>query len=98
METVAYYNGKISEIDDMMIPMADRGFTFGDGVYDATMARHQKIFALDEHLERFWRSMAAVMITPDFTREELTNILNTHQRDRGSLYGLLAGNPRNGAT
>ena len=50
METVAYYNGKISEIDDMMIPVTDRGFTFGDGVYDATMARHQKIFALDEYL------------------------------------------------
>ena len=33
----------------MMIPMTDRGFTFGDGVYDATMARNQKIFALDEH-------------------------------------------------
>ncbi|MCT0001348.1 aminotransferase class IV [Weissella cibaria] len=76
METVAYYNGKISEIDDMMIPMTDRGFTFGDGVYDATMARNQKIFALDEHLDRFWRSMAAVLITPYFTREELTNILN----------------------
>ena len=45
METVAYYNGQISEIDDMMIPMTDRGFTFGDGVYDATMARNQKIFA-----------------------------------------------------
>lgn len=88
METVAYYNGQISEIDDMMIPMTDRGFTFGDGVYDATMARNQKIFALGEHLERFWRSMAAVMITPmplDRDKQERPYRLRTELDIRSGL-------------
>ena len=35
MENIAYYNGKISLIEDMMIPMNERSSYFGDGVYDA---------------------------------------------------------------
>ena len=65
MNNIAYYNGKESLLEDMMIPATDRGYYFGDGVYDATVVRHHKLFALDEHLDRFWRSMDAVMITPD---------------------------------
>ena len=35
MRDLAYYNGKITSIDDMMIPANDRGFYFGDGIYEA---------------------------------------------------------------
>jgi len=75
METVAYYNGKISEVADMMVPLTDRGMLFGDGIYEATMAQHQTIFALAEHLVRFKQNLAAVMITPTWTDETLTNLL-----------------------
>ena len=34
MKDLAYYNGKITSIDDMMIPANDRGFYFGDGIYE----------------------------------------------------------------
>lgn len=37
MRDLAYYNGKITAIDDMMIPANDRGFYFGDGIYEAAM-------------------------------------------------------------
>ena len=37
MKDLAYYNGKITSIDDMMIPANDRGFYFGDGIYEAAM-------------------------------------------------------------
>lgn len=76
MNNIAYYNGKESLLEDMMIPATDRGYYFGDGVYDATVVRHHKLFALDEHLDRFWRSMDAVIITPDFTKDELATLLN----------------------
>lgn len=75
MQTLAYYNGKISEIDEMMIPLTDRGNYFGDGVYDATVVRNYRIFGVDEHIERFFNSMAAVEIQPPFTRDELKNLL-----------------------
>jgi D-alanine transaminase len=75
MQTLAYYNGQISEIDEMMIPLNDRGNYFGDGAYDATVARNHVIFGLDAHIERFFNSMAAVAIEPTFTRDELRELL-----------------------
>ena len=54
MKTVGYYNGKIGEIEEMMVPMNDRAMYFGDGVYDATYAANRKIFELEGHMERFF--------------------------------------------
>ena len=56
MKDLAYYNGKITSIDDMMIPANDRGFYFGDGIYEAAMVFDYKIYALQDHLDRMFNS------------------------------------------
>lgn len=56
MKTLGYYNGKFGELDEMTVPMNDRVCWFGDGVYDAGPARNYKIFAIDEHIDRFFNS------------------------------------------
>ena len=53
MKTLGYYNGKFGPLEEMTVPMNDRACYFGDGVYEATLARNGKIFALKEHLDRF---------------------------------------------
>ena len=62
MKTLGYYNGRYDEIDRMMIPMNDRVCYFGDGVYDAQPCRNHHLFALDEHINRFYHSAEAVKI------------------------------------
>ena len=52
MNSLAYYNGRITSIEDMMIPANDRGFYFGDGIYEVAMVYNRKIFALEDHLDR----------------------------------------------
>lgn len=52
MKNLAYYNGKITSIEDMMIPANDRGFYFGDGIYEVAMVFNHKIFALNDHLDK----------------------------------------------
>ncbi len=47
MKDIAYYNGKIGRIDEVQAPITDRGFYFGDGVYDAAMVNNKKIFELE---------------------------------------------------
>ena len=54
MKTLGYYNGTYDEIHKMTIPMNDRVCWFGDGVYDAGPCRNYNIFALDEHVDRFF--------------------------------------------
>ena len=59
MENLGYYNGKFGPLEEMMVPMNDRVCYFGDGVYDATYSRNGVIFALDEHIDRFFNSSAS---------------------------------------
>lgn len=71
MENIGYYNGKTAPIAEMMIPMGDRSVYFGDGVYDATYSVNHIIFALEEHLDRFYNSCRLLEIPAPMPRDEL---------------------------
>lgn len=75
MENLAYYNGRITSIEEMMIPANDRGFYFGDGIYEVAMVFNHKIFALEDHLERMESSAAMVQIQLPAPREEIGRLL-----------------------
>lgn len=76
MENLGYYNGAFGPLDEMSIPMNDRVCWFGDGVYDAGPARNGVIFAMDEHVDRFFRSATAVDINIPCSKQELKDLLN----------------------
>ena len=75
MKNLAYYNGKITAIEDMMIPANDRGFYFGDGIYEVAMVFNGKIFALEDHLDRMESSAALVRIDLPAPKEEIGKLL-----------------------
>ena len=70
MENLGYYNGKYGLLEEMVIPMNDRVCWFGDGVYDAGPCRNYKIFAMQEHIDRFFRSAAALDIQIPMDKKE----------------------------
>lgn len=75
MKNLGYYNGKYDEIEKMSIPMLDRVCWYGDGIYDATYAHNHKIFDIDNHLTRFYRSAKLSDINIPVERTELEKIL-----------------------
>lgn len=75
MKNLAYYNGKITSIEDMMIPANDRGFYFGDGIYEVAMVFNHKIFALNDHLDRMANSAALVRIELPASKKEIGHLL-----------------------
>lgn len=75
MKDLAYYNGEIAPINELRIPINDRACYFGDGVYEATMVRNRKIFALQDHLDRLYNSARLVQIEIPCSRTELEAIL-----------------------
>lgn len=75
MKHLGYYNGAFGEIETMTVPMNDRVCYFGDGVYDASYSRNYKIFALDEHIDRLYRSAAELRIDIHETKSEMREIL-----------------------
>ncbi len=88
MERLGYYNGTYGELEEMTVPMNDRASWFGDGVYDAGPCRNYHIFALDEHVDRFFRSAAALEIVMPLGKEELKTLLKdlVQKMDSGNLF------------
>ena len=76
MKDLAYYNGKISLIEDMRVPMLDRACYFGDGVYDATYSRNHIVWQLEEHVARLYRSADKLGIGIPHTSEELCALIS----------------------
>ena len=88
MKTLGYYNGEIGELDTMRVPMLDRACYFGDAVYDVTYCRNYRIFALEEHVDRFYRSAQLLKMTLNITKEEFTDLLYSliRRMDCGDLW------------
>ena len=88
MERLGYYNGNYGPLEQMMIPMNDRVSWFGDGVYDAGPCRNYRIFALNEHVDRFFRSANKLKIVMPVTKDELKALLNdlVKKMDTGNLF------------
>ena len=76
MKELAYYNGRIGELSEMMIPMSDRVCWFGDGVYEAHLCRNYHIFTLDEHVDRLFSSASLLEIEMPMDKQELKDLLN----------------------
>lgn len=60
---LAIIKNQIVPMDKVDAAYLDRGTYFGDGVYEVVRTYEGKIFALDEHISRFERSLSAVRIT-----------------------------------
>ncbi len=75
MKNLGFYNGKYDLLENMQVPMLDRACYFGDGVYDASYASNHTIFALQDHLDRFFNSAKLLDIKIPYTKEKLGQIL-----------------------
>lgn len=65
MMNLVYLNGEYKPAENASISILDRGFMFGDGVYEVIPVYSGKIFRQQEHLERLQRSLDAVdMVNP----------------------------------
>lgn len=57
MPELAYINGSIMPIEEAVVPIEDRGYQFGDAVYEVITSLNGRPFMLDAHLARLERSM-----------------------------------------
>ena len=62
-DSLCYLNGEFIAMRDARVSVLDRGFLFGDGIYEAMPVYGGRIFRFDEHLARLNRSLTKVRIT-----------------------------------
>jgi D-alanine transaminase len=72
---MVFLNGRFLPLEQAMVPVLDRGFIFGDGVYELIPVYSRAPFRMDEHLARLERSLAAVRIANPYTREKWRSMI-----------------------
>lgn len=75
--TIAYLNGKFLPLNEARVPVMDRGFLFGDGIYEVFAAYDGKLFGEKPHFLRLKDSLNTVRIMPPWDEKELAQILKT---------------------
>ena len=68
-DTLCYLNGNYLPLRDATISVLDRGFIFGDGVYEVIPAYGGRLFRFDEHMARLDRSLLKLRIENPYSRE-----------------------------
>ena len=90
MPDIVYLNGKFMPIEEAYVPVLDRGFIFGDGVYEVVPAYSKHPFQLAEHLRRLQYSLDKVRITNPHSDAEWTQliaeIIKRNNGDDQSVY------------
>jgi len=85
-----YLNGKFIPIEEAVIPVLDRGFIFGDGVYEVIPVYSRLPFRVGGHLERLQASLDSIRLDNPHTESEwrqlLASLIERNEPEDQSLY------------
>ena len=89
---MVFLNGKLMAIEDAKVSVLDRGFIFGDGVYELVPVYSRVPFRLDEHLARLERSLGETRIRNPYSRaqwrEFIFRLIDAQDFDDQGIYWL----------
>lgn len=87
---LVYLNGEFVALKDARISPLDRGFTFGDGIYEVIPVYSRSIFRLREHLQRLENSLALIYMRNPLPASEwyriLQRLIAENEGDDQSIY------------
>ena len=75
MSETVYLNGEFMPLDQARVPVLDRGFIFGDGVYEVIPVYSRRPFRLPQHLQRLGRSLEAIRLANPLADGEWTRLI-----------------------
>ena len=79
---IVYVNGSFVSEEEAKISVFDHGFLYGDGVFEGIKAYNGRIFALAEHVDRFYESAQSIQLELPLSRSEMKNaIIETVRRN-----------------
>lgn len=73
--SICYLNGAFLELDKASISPLDRGFLFGDSVYEVIAAYKKNLFKIDDHLDRLEKNLKSLSINIDLENLEIESIV-----------------------
>lgn len=89
-QRTVYLNGEWLPLGEARVPVLDRGFMLGDGVYELIPVYLRKPFRLDEHLRRLQASLDGIRLANPLSdaqwREVIETVVAGHEADDQSVY------------
>ncbi|MEM1278233.1 MAG: aminotransferase class IV [Pseudomonadota bacterium] len=73
-ERIVWMNGKFIPESQALVPYRDRSFLYGDGAFDLTRTFRGRIFKLEAHIDRLYRSLKALHMDATMAPEQMTEI------------------------
>jgi len=68
-----YFSGKIVPEKDARVSVFDHGLLYGDGVFEGIRTYNGRVFMLEEHVDRLFRSAQAIALTIPMSKKEILN-------------------------
>ncbi|CAM3274067.1 D-amino-acid transaminase [Filibacter tadaridae] len=73
--SIGYFNGAFYPIEQIVIPIDERGHQFGDGVYEVIRIYEDAFFMLDEHIQRLFKSAKAIKLKINHSENEMKELI-----------------------
>ena len=88
--TIYFIDGKFTEKDNMNISIDDRGYYFGDGVYEVVKVYDGELYTAEQHFERLFQSASKIKMTIPYSEQQLIDIakelVNANDVKTGHIY------------
>ncbi len=88
-DELLYLNGEVMPLREGRIPVEDRGFQLGDGVYEVVKVMNGRPVWLREHLERLGGSLTAIRLTGVLEQHELERVIPDLLQSSGVVDGMV---------
>lgn len=79
-----YLNGEFTPLSQAKISVLDRGFIFGDGIYEVVPVYNGQPFRMSQHLDRLERSLQKMRLTAPLSRQQWMDLV--HQLIQGTEH------------
>lgn len=84
------WNDRIVADNEVVVDKEDRGYQFGDGVYEVVKVYNGQLFTMEEHVDRFYASAEKIKITIPYTKDKLYTLLHqlveANEINTGHIY------------
>jgi D-alanine transaminase len=75
-QSICYLNGDFCPLGEAKISVLDRGFIFGDGIYEVVPIYYGRPFRFEQHMQRLQKSLDELRIPNPFTKLEWLELIN----------------------
>ncbi len=78
---------QLLERSDVLIDLEDRGYQFGDGVYEVIRVYGGKLFTMKEHIDRLFQSAKKIKLDISMSPEQIQNLVESLLKENGVNFG-----------